>query len=202
MSDVREKWNRIYAAQEVDHTALPAPCEVLRRYDYLLPDAASVLDIACGRGGNALWLAGRGYTTTAVDISDVAIERLTALAQGRELALTAVAAPIAEWLESLDGAARFDVIVISHFLERSLIPVLIERLKPLGLMYQQTFVKEKAVASVGPANPDYLLDPNELLQLCGDLRVRVFYDPGYLADRGSDELVNESYLVAQKMESL
>ncbi|MHC5905331.1 class I SAM-dependent methyltransferase [Streptomyces sp. S6] len=43
------------------------------------------LDLGCGDGGDALWLAGRGWRVTAVDISAVAIERLTALARSRDL---------------------------------------------------------------------------------------------------------------------
>ena len=39
------------------------------------------LDLGCGEGGDALWLAGQGWRVTAVDISAVAVERLTALAR-------------------------------------------------------------------------------------------------------------------------
>ncbi len=37
--------------------------------------AATVLDVGCGEGADALWLASRGWQVTAVDISTVAIER-------------------------------------------------------------------------------------------------------------------------------
>ncbi|MCX3287912.1 class I SAM-dependent methyltransferase [Streptomyces sp. NEAU-H22] len=43
------------------------------------------LDLGCGEGGDALWLAGQGWRVTAVDISAVAVERLTALARARAL---------------------------------------------------------------------------------------------------------------------
>ncbi|MEU4445186.1 class I SAM-dependent methyltransferase [Actinosynnema sp. NPDC050801] len=43
------------------------------------------LDLGCGDGGDALWLAGRGWQVTAVDISAVAVERLAALARVRGL---------------------------------------------------------------------------------------------------------------------
>jgi SAM-dependent methyltransferase len=41
------------------------------------------LDLACGEGRNAIWLAERGWTVTAVDFSEVAIERARKLAEGR-----------------------------------------------------------------------------------------------------------------------
>jgi SAM-dependent methyltransferase len=44
-----------------------------------------VLDLGCGEGGDALWLAGQGWRVTAADISDVAIERLAALARSHGL---------------------------------------------------------------------------------------------------------------------
>ncbi|GHC77643.1 SAM-dependent methyltransferase [Streptomyces flavofungini] len=44
-----------------------------------------VLDLGCGDGGDALWLARQGWHVTAVDISAVAVERLTALARSRSL---------------------------------------------------------------------------------------------------------------------
>ncbi|MFJ4280558.1 class I SAM-dependent methyltransferase [Streptomyces massasporeus] len=43
------------------------------------------LDLGCGEGGDALWLAGQGWRVTAVDISAVAVERLTTLARAQAL---------------------------------------------------------------------------------------------------------------------
>ncbi|MDJ0466919.1 class I SAM-dependent methyltransferase [Streptomyces sp. H27-C3] len=43
------------------------------------------LDLGCGNGGDALWLAGQGWHVTAVDISAVAVERLAALARSHGL---------------------------------------------------------------------------------------------------------------------
>ncbi|MGW6547450.1 class I SAM-dependent methyltransferase [Streptomyces massasporeus] len=43
------------------------------------------LDLGCGEGGDALWLAGQGWRVSAVDISAVAVERLTALARAQAL---------------------------------------------------------------------------------------------------------------------
>ncbi|MBT3150164.1 class I SAM-dependent methyltransferase [Streptomyces sp. CHD11] len=42
--------------------------------------AGEVLDLGCGAGGDALWLARQGWQVTAVDVSSVAVERLTRLA--------------------------------------------------------------------------------------------------------------------------
>ena len=72
----REKWDNNYRGSTVD---FPRPCHVLDEYGYLLPASGNALDIACGLGGNALLLAAAGLNTTAVDISEVAIDKLQEL---------------------------------------------------------------------------------------------------------------------------
>jgi SAM-dependent methyltransferase len=44
-------------------------------------DAGRALDVGCGEGADAIWLAGRGWTVTAIDISDVAVARARAAAE-------------------------------------------------------------------------------------------------------------------------
>lgn len=53
----------------------------------------TAVDVCCGEGGDALWLAGQGWRTTAVDISRVAIGRLDAAATAAGLHVDAIAAP-------------------------------------------------------------------------------------------------------------
>ncbi|WP_416969457.1 class I SAM-dependent methyltransferase [Streptomyces sp. 4F14] len=49
-------------------------------------EPGDALDLGCGDGGDALWLAGQGWRVTSVDISEVAVGRLTDLAHARGLA--------------------------------------------------------------------------------------------------------------------
>lgn len=196
-SSDREKWNQIYSAT-ARPDKFPEPCVVLNRYAYLLPHSGSALDVACGRGGNALFLSKAGLKTTAVDLSDNVIATLTSVADDAKLLLNGVAAAVEEWLDALDCSVRFDVIVVSRFLDRLLVPKLIDRLTDDGLVYYQTFIKEKALSSAGPSNPDFLLEPNELLEFFRELRIRAFYDPGTIGTL-TEGLRNESYVVAQKM---
>ena len=55
----------------------PGACAALREYAFLLPETGTALDLACGRGGNALLLARRGLQAHAWDISEEAIEHLS-----------------------------------------------------------------------------------------------------------------------------
>jgi len=158
----KEKWNRIYS--KVDRTQPPEPSYVLSSYHYLLPQSGRAVDIACGLGGNTIYLANVGLHTTAIDISDVAIE-IVANYQ-HPLIETSVEAITEAGLLSKQPC---DVIVVSRYLDRDICSAIVESLKPGGLIFYQTFVAEKCDQTSGPGNPDYLLKSNELLSLATEL---------------------------------
>ena len=185
----RKKWNDRYAGDQV---SAPQPARVLTQYSYLLPAAGMALDLACGLGGNALFLARRGFTVHAWDRSEQAIRRLTESA-GDNLTLQAA---VRDVVESPPEKNRFDVICVSYFLERTLIGDIIAALKPHGLLFYQTFIHEKT-SECGPGNPDYRLAENELLKLFAPLHVLVYQEHGRVGDlrRGIRDI---ACLVAQK----
>lgn len=189
----QEKWNQRYQDSELAGKPLQA-AQVLRDYQHLLPDIGTALDLACGRGGNALFLAQRGLHVSAWDIADVALQQLQQLATQQQLAITT---QVRDVVQSPPPAAMFDVIVVSYFLERALFPALITALKPNGLLFYQTFTQEKCTEQ-GPTNPDYLLAPNELLTLCAGLRVLVYREEGRVGDCRQG-LRNEALIVAQSV---
>ncbi|MEW8321342.1 MAG: methyltransferase domain-containing protein [Candidatus Thiodiazotropha taylori] len=187
---LRIKWDQRYADEE----KVARPAEVLLSNAHLLPEQGSALDLACGLGGNALFLAQRGFTVEAWDLSSVAIQRL---AQGAgQLKLNNLHARVRDVQSQPPQTEQFDVIVVSYFLERSLIPTLIQALKPGGLVFYQTFTRQ-AVSSEGPQNPAFRLADQELLQLFSQLQVRVYREEGRLGDLslGSRDV---AMLVAQK----
>jgi tellurite methyltransferase len=186
---MRDKWDARYRA----HDRPVVPASVLADNAHLLPLEGMALDLACGLGGNALLLAERGLQVAAWDLSPVAVERLSAHAVACGLTLDArVRDVVAEPPEP----GRFDVIVVSHFLERSLVPAIAAALRPAGLLFYQTFTRE-AVSDRGPSDPAYRLGCNELLRLCAGLVVRVYREEGTLGDttQGVRDL---ALLVAQR----
>lgn len=194
--DAREKWDRIYSANVLQE---PKACWVLSEYAYLLPESGKAVDIASGRGANALLLAGAGLQTTAIDISPVGMEQLQSSAQKRSLNIdTRVEdlSVVSQGTEPL-GTEQWDVIVVSNYLQRELFESIVRALRTDGLLYFETFVKNKSDHTVGPANPEYLLDNNELLNGFAALSIRVFFD---LQQTGSCDqgLRNKSCLIAQK----
>lgn len=79
----REEWNTRYATKDLIWTAGPSP-RFAEEVSSLAPGKA--LDLAAGEGRNALWLAEQGWHVTAVDLSDVAIDKARGLAHARKLA--------------------------------------------------------------------------------------------------------------------
>ena len=184
------KWNARYA--QAESGAPPPAAQVLMENQHLLPDKGVALDMACGLGGNALLLAEKGFETYAWDASNAAIERLCGFAKSRGLAIQAQVRDVAN---QPPAENRYDVIVVSRFLLRPLISKIIAALKPNGLVFYQTFIRDKP-ADLGPNNPDYLLADNELLQLFPGLRILVYREEGqvgYVAQgfRGEAMLVGQ-----------
>ncbi len=154
------------------------PSRVLEENAHLLPKSGRALDLACGLGGNALLLAKRGLNTSAWDISGVVIAKLQVYAEELDLRLTAQVRDVESWPPAGNS---FDVIVVSRFLERSLVPCLIQALRPNGLIFYQTFTQD-AVHNTGPLSPLYRLKPNELLVMFKPLRILVYHEEGTVGD--------------------
>ena len=190
MDAVISKWNHIY--NESGQECYPA-IQVLIENDFLLPVTGTALDLACGLGANAFFLAELGLAVTAWDISSVAIDKLTAYAVQQGLNINARQKKITA--ESFTGCC-FDVIVVSRFLDRSLSDAIIGALKPDGLLFYQTFTREKT-SRKPPNNPDYLLAENELLDMFSPLRV-IFYRDNALIGEQLRGLRNEAQFIGQK----
>ena len=190
MDEVISKWNHIYS--ESGQEFYPA-VQVLTENDFLLPAAGTALDLSCGLGGNAIFLAELGLAVTAWDISSVAIDKLTAYAVRKGLNVNAGQQKITA---NSFNEYSFDVIVVSRFLDRTLSDAIIGALKPDGLLFYQTFTREKT-SPKPPNNPDYLLTENELLALFSPLRV-IFYRENALIGNQQRGLRNEAQFIGRK----
>ena len=175
MSDAdRERWNARYESGE--YAARTHPSALLAAWIDRLPRGRA-LDVACGRGRNAIHLAANGYAVDAMDISDVALARARERADAAGVAVN--------WIESdleRPDIARgaYDVVVIARFLDRSLIPRLIDALRPGGhLVYDHHCITPVEVD--GPKSRRFRARPNELLERFRALRV-LFYEEGIVAD--------------------
>lgn len=171
----RDKWNKRYAT--ADAPSSRQACEVLRRNAALLPASGRALDLACGLGANALFLAERGLAVEAWDIADGALAKLADTAAHQQLAIKTLARDAER---QPPEPTSFDVICVSRFLHRPTLPALQRALRPGGLLFYQTFNQDKPHGS--PSNPDFLLMRDELLTVFSGLHLRFYQDYGQLGD--------------------
>lgn len=169
------------------------PARVLTDFAHLLPTSGQALDLACGLGANALFLAARGLEVRAWDLSPVAIGRLAREAAARGLP---VGAEVRDVVASPPEPSSFDVLVVAHFLDRALAPPLAAALRPGGLLYYQTFTRAR-VDDLGPRDDQYRLGANELLGLFAGLQVLAYREEGRVGDLRQG-FRNQAYLVAMR----
>src|SRR6266545_1648287 len=104
----REDWNRKHGEA--------GPLFGVEPNRFLVAEVESLepgraLDVACGAGRNAVWLAERGWTVTGVDFSDVALANARRLATERGVEIEWVQADLCEWRPA--GAA-FDLVAVLY----------------------------------------------------------------------------------------
>ncbi|WOB10282.1 class I SAM-dependent methyltransferase [Piscinibacter gummiphilus] len=142
----------------------------VQRWSHLLPSGATVLDVACGSGRHVRWFAQRACRVTAVDRDAAAVEPLRSMAE-------VVVADIEDGPWPFDGR-RFDAVVVTNYLWRSLLPTLVGSVAEGGVLIYETFADGNQTVGK-PSRPDFLLQPGELLRAANGLRV-VAYEDGFL----------------------
>jgi 2-polyprenyl-3-methyl-5-hydroxy-6-metoxy-1,4-benzoquinol methylase len=165
----RERWDRRFAA--IGAAEVAAPPTGLRGAEELLPAGGRALDVACGRGATAVWLAQRGFTVEAVDVSP------EALRAGAELAARGGVADRVRWhAHDLDAglppdvATGFAVVVCQRFRDPRLYPALAGAIAPGGLLVLS--VLSRSGGEDGP----YRAGPGELPAAFGGLEVLAHRD--------------------------
>lgn len=129
-----------------------------------------MLDIACGHGRHMRWFAGRGHPVAGVDRSPEAVDAVAGLGE-------AVLADIENGPWPFPGRT-FAGVVVTNYLWRPLLPVIVQSVAPGGVLVYETFATGNETVGK-PSRPDFLLQPGELLGACGGLRVVAFED-GFL----------------------
>jgi tellurite methyltransferase len=172
----RSKWNDAHRGKTAGEPE-PFLVEMLP----LLPRDGLVLDVAAGRGRNALPLARAGMRVVAADFSETAMPILADLARMNHL-------PIFPLLIDFDRFAlrdcSFDAIVNVNFLDRALFPEFTRALKPGGILAAETFLVDQA--EIGhPTNPDFLLKHHELRELIGELELMRYREGLVIYPNGS-----------------
>jgi SAM-dependent methyltransferase len=129
----RHSWDERYAAQGPPPVSAVEPPAFLARHVDLFPIAGRALDLACGQGLAAVWLARRGLDVRGFDVSAVAI------GQARQVARLAGVGErchfdVFDLDDGLPAGPPADVILCHKFRDRRLDQAIIGRLAPGGLL--------------------------------------------------------------------
>jgi len=190
---MQKKWDLRYKDTDI---SLASPAKVLAENTHLLPNSGNALDLACGSGGNAIFLTRHGLNTDAFDNSAVIIRKLSTYAEQQKLTLSAQILNVET--EQLP-ANYYDVIVVSYFLERSIFPNILSALKAGGLLYYQTWSQESASTN-GPSSTRFRLERGELLKLCPDLELVLYREEGTIGN-SQKGFRDEVFYIGKKSDS-
>ena len=135
------------------------PSPWVERFLPLIAAGGPVLDLACGNGRHSLLLAERGYRVEAVDRDAVALAGIAA----REPRVTVRTADLEGGPWPYHGSA-FDGIVVTNYLYRPLLPMLLNALEVNGVLIYETFMVGNERFGK-PSNPAFLLRQGELLDV-------------------------------------
>ncbi|MBA7669160.1 hypothetical protein ES703_77288 [subsurface metagenome] len=160
------------------HDSASRPAQFLQKNIGLLPKGRA-LDVAMGTGQNAIYLARMGFEVEGIDASPEAVHNALEAAQRAGVTLKAEIADLERNYLIKEGT--YDVIICFRYLQRSLIPQIKDGLRKGGMVVYETFTVDQ-VQFGRPKNPDYLLKPNELLDMFRDFRC-LFYQEGIVDNR-------------------
>ena len=149
-------WEKRYRAGE--HVGYEPHPLITTFVSALSPGVA--LDVACGTGRHAIWLAEHGWRVTAVDSSPAAIEILTRRAEEKAIRIDACIADL-ERDEFVIERESYDLIVVCNYLQRDLFESIREGTRIGGVVIAIIAMVDED-PHVQPMNAAYLLKPGEL----------------------------------------
>ncbi len=155
------------------------PSSLLTTHLALIPRGRA-LDIATGRGRNALFLAQAGFDVDGIDRDSEALaacEKHATHLGLKNLSLKKIDLEQAPLIEE----NAYDLIVNTYYLQRDLAPAMAKALKVGGILVFETFLIENHHRFNHPRRTEFCLKPNELLNIFRDLTV-LFYQEGVVDD--------------------
>lgn len=161
-ADRRRAWNERHRAADGPGTPSPFVVDALAALTVGSPPLAlgRALDLACGRGRHALFLAARGWRVDAVDYSQSALVALRHDAAERGLDVQCLATDVATWRMPI---ARYALVVVVSFLDRTVLPAIRRTVAPGGALVYETQLQGEGSHGM---RPEFCLASGELETLC------------------------------------
>jgi 2-polyprenyl-3-methyl-5-hydroxy-6-metoxy-1,4-benzoquinol methylase len=180
VTEDRERWDEKHAAHEGESAPSAFLAQIFQTGSWKI-QAGRALDIATGKGRNALFVAQMGFNVDAFDISEAALAEARRRAADGGLSIDFRQTDL-EKVELPETA--YELILSFNYLDRLLIPKIKNALKLGGHIIFETYLIDQRVLG-HPRNPAYLLGHNELLDLFRDFRI-LFYREGKFSEGGRE----------------
>lgn len=142
----------------MNHHQISSISPWVERFAPQIAQGGSVLDLACGHGRHTRWLAAQGYRVEALDRDADALASLNGIDN-----VTPSQADVEEGAWPYYTRA-FDGIVVTNYLHRPLLPLLMNALDEGGVLIYETFMVGNERFGK-PSNPNFLLRSGELLEI-------------------------------------
>jgi SAM-dependent methyltransferase len=139
------------------------------------PAKPRAMDVACGTGRDAVYLALNGYDVLAVDLLPDALDRAADLARRSGVVITTLVMDVESGPMLPPGP--FDLVTVFRFLHRPLFPLLRDAVAPGGYLVYETFHERNLATGSGPRNPAHLLGSGELLSAFSGFESLICRDP-------------------------
>lgn len=156
--DAASMWNQRYAGQ--DYLFGRAPNEYLQAKSPLLPAKGNALCVADGEGRNSVWLARRGLSVQAFDISDLAVAKARRLADEAGVSVDFSVADCDQWRwipECLDVVAAIFIQFADPPMRERLFANVVRALRPGGMLILQGYTpKQLEYKTGGPGQLSHL----------------------------------------------
>ena len=160
----KSNWEKRYSDDGYEPRQTPSAL-LTEWLDDLPPGRA--LDLACGTGRNALFLAEKGYDVTAIDISPRAIKLAEQMAREKGLKINWIVGDLDNY--AIQG--QYDLIVISFFsINKKMVPPIINALRSGGMLLSENHMLSPSAADESHEHR-FHLKPGELRELFQGLRV-------------------------------
>ncbi len=129
---------------------------------------ARVLDLACGAGRHALAAAELGASVVAVDRDTPRLAEAKAEAARRRLAIEWIQADLEQ---SWPDFGQFDAVLVFNYLDRGRMPLVVDALRPGGILLFESFLEIQRQLGWGPQKDAHLLKFGEVTSLVAPLTV-------------------------------
>ena len=153
------------------HAAADRPSAWIVRFLPLVPAGGPILDVAAGGGRHARLARARGLAATAVDID---VSALADLRTDPDVEIVAADLEGGPWPLA---HRRFAGVIVTNYLHRPLLPRLVAAVAEGGALIYETFAQGNE-AFGKPSNPNFLLQPGELLEAVRGALTVVAYEHG------------------------